>query len=77
MNINEKFFRVEKLTFLAPLTRLLGQRELRTRCCPERPQMTFKHFTNFDRSHDGFATILNLGPIWALLGPTWVPEKAP
>ena len=26
---------------------------------------------NFDRSHDGSATILNLGPIWAPWGPKW------
>ena len=63
MNSNEKFFRVEKLKFLAPLTRLLGQRELRTRCCPERPQMALKHFPWVY-----YMNICHVGPPWGHSG---------
>ena len=72
MNINEKFFRVEKLKFLAPLTRLLGQRELRTRCCPERPKMTFKHFIGVY-----YMNISHVGPLWGLFRYPRGAQKGP
>ena len=72
MNINENFFRVEKLTFLAPLTRLLGQRELRTRCCPERPKMTFKHFIGVY-----YMNISHVGPLWGLFRYPRGAQKGP
>ena len=46
-------------------SRLMGQRELRTRCCPERPQMTFKHFIHEYKS------------CWPSMGPFQVPTWGP
>ena len=41
---HQKNFTTADFVILDPLSRLLGQKELQTRCCHERPQMTLKHF---------------------------------
>ena len=48
----------------------LGKKELRTRCCPERPQMTLKHFPWVY-----YMNICHVGPPWGHSGthggPKW------